>query len=321
MHLLDQEILKSEPLEIPLKKSKLDEYAAYLYAAAMDPLYIHAAMYEQWSTRQMSAFRPVPTIFAKESKTRHSVPTNLGRYKEPPVLQNPERVVPMSESERFERTYQPNVALAPPKKHKYKDEIKIEYPKIEDFPKTEERIENTVITKPEDRTHSVVDSTVSVVQTAQRYNPEIELSTDTDDSLSDTSGDNHKVSDVQRVAEALLQAPEEMKERVLDLVRNIAKEHIEALQKCQEKDDKIRQLEQRIRELEEKQDDTGSRSEYDVSSSREMPVEEAIEETQSISEEPTEVSSTPEEISSKETVILAISPSTIDKIDEAIKTD
>lgn len=32
---------------------------------------------------------------------------------EPPVLQNPERVVRHSESERFERTYQPNVALAP----------------------------------------------------------------------------------------------------------------------------------------------------------------------------------------------------------------
>lgn len=32
---------------------------------------------------------------------------------EPPVLQNPERVVRHTESERFERTYQPNVALAP----------------------------------------------------------------------------------------------------------------------------------------------------------------------------------------------------------------
>ena len=31
----------------------------------------------------------------------------------PPVLLHPERVVPMSESERFEHSFQPNVALAP----------------------------------------------------------------------------------------------------------------------------------------------------------------------------------------------------------------
>ncbi len=34
---------------------------------------------------------------------------------EPPILQNPERVVRLSECERFERTFQPNVALAPRK--------------------------------------------------------------------------------------------------------------------------------------------------------------------------------------------------------------
>lgn len=32
---------------------------------------------------------------------------------EPPVLQNPERVVRISECERYEQSYQPNVALAP----------------------------------------------------------------------------------------------------------------------------------------------------------------------------------------------------------------
>lgn len=305
-------MIKAEPLDIPLKKSKLDEYAAYLYAAAIDPLYIHAAMYEQWSNRQMSAFRPVPSIFPKEGKTRHSVPSNLGRYKEPPILQHPERVVPMSESERFERSFQPNVALAPPKKHKYKEEIK-----LEEYPtKIEETIENTVITKPEEKTHSVVDSTVSVVQTAQRYNSEIELSTDTDDSLSDTS-DNQKVTEIQRVADALIDVPDEIRERVLDLVRNIqhAKEHSEALQRIQEKDETIRKLEERIRELEENKEDTRSRSEYDVSSSREMPTEEVIEETQSVNEE---VSSTPEDVSSQETVIAIAS--TNDK-NEAIKND
>lgn len=33
---------------------------------------------------------------------------------DPPVLLHPERVVPLSQSEQFERSYQPNVALAPP---------------------------------------------------------------------------------------------------------------------------------------------------------------------------------------------------------------
>lgn len=34
---------------------------------------------------------------------------------EPPVLVDPGRVVPLSESEKFARNFQPNVALAPPK--------------------------------------------------------------------------------------------------------------------------------------------------------------------------------------------------------------
>jgi hypothetical protein len=45
------------------------------------------------------------------------VPTYLSHS--PPVLLHPERVVPMSESERFERSFQPNVALAPiPQQHR-----------------------------------------------------------------------------------------------------------------------------------------------------------------------------------------------------------
>lgn len=34
---------------------------------------------------------------------------------EPPVLLHPEKVVPLSQTKRFEKTYQPNVALAPRK--------------------------------------------------------------------------------------------------------------------------------------------------------------------------------------------------------------
>lgn len=299
--MLEPDILKSEPLDIPLKKSKLDEYTAYIYAAAaaaIDPLYMHAAIYEQYN-RQISAFRPVPNLFAKEGKTRH-VPSTVGRYKEPPILQNPERVVSISESEKFERTFQPNVALAPPKKHKYKDldinaedytkkEIIDDPPRLGDSTviKSDKDYSRVIKTEPVERTHSaIVDSTVSVVQSTaqQRYNSEIELSTDTDDSLSDTSGDNlRKISDVTRIADALNDAPDELRERVMDLVRNMAKEHS---QQCQEKDERIRELEQRLRDLQnntrqqpEDLIDSGSRqSEYDVSSSRaEIPVDETEE--------------------------------------------
>jgi hypothetical protein len=41
-----------------------------------------------------------------------SVPSYLSRG--PPVLLHPEKVVPLSQTEQFERSYQPNVALAPP---------------------------------------------------------------------------------------------------------------------------------------------------------------------------------------------------------------
>lgn len=374
--MLDTELVKGEPLDIPLKKSKLDEYAAaYLYAAAtMDPLYIHAAIYEPWTNRQLSAFRPVPNMFAKDSKIRHTLPSSLGlnRYKEPPVLQHPERVVPMSESERFERSFQPNVALAPPmqRKHKYatKDSsevpVKVEEqyvmnsphkdvlanPPLDECPRvpgdmspvttvisskecyttnsTNNNNSNsnqnnhhqhqqhqhhhhhhheskpaiqcvTMKTEPEsaaDRTHSaIVDSTVSVVQTANlmnnpRYNSEIELSTDTDDSLSDMSSDNlRKISDVQRVADALGDVPNVTRELVLDIVRHIAKEHSHVIQQCQEKDERIRELEQKLRDLQNNiikssgeritnvvhLADSVSHSEYDVTSSRaEIPGDE-----------------------------------------------
>lgn len=54
-----------------------------------------------------------PAVFAKDSIPSTSVPSYLSQG--PPVLADPGRVVPMSESEKFERNYQPNVALAPPK--------------------------------------------------------------------------------------------------------------------------------------------------------------------------------------------------------------
>lgn len=287
IHLLEPDLLKTEPIDIPLKKAKLDEYAAYIYAAAMDPLYIHAAMYDQWSNRQMSAFRPVPnTIFSKDSKTRHAHPSI--RYKDPPILQNPERVIPISETERFERTFQPNVALAPPKKHIEiiaKEEQYTQKDIIEDSPRIDQS--KTVITKDYSQQNgkndtAIVDSTVSVVQSTnqQRYN-EIELSTDTDDSLSDSSENNRQISNYTRLTETLSEIPTEIKERVLNLVRDITKQHEQVLLQCQEKDERISQLERKLKEMETLRKPDGlqgsvlKESEYDVSSSRaEIPTEE-----------------------------------------------
>ncbi|KAL7295523.1 hypothetical protein TKK_0011168 [Trichogramma kaykai] len=66
----------------------------------------------EMATRESSAFRPWnPMMASKQRPCSPCVPPYLSRG--PPVLQNPERVVPVSEWERFEPHYQPNVALAP----------------------------------------------------------------------------------------------------------------------------------------------------------------------------------------------------------------
>lgn len=102
---------KQEPLDIPLKKSKQDELSLrYLHP----DFYNHAILYQ--FSRQLSQQQP----WLSAASPKHMIPPFglssmpcLPASQEPPVLQNPERVVRHSESERFERSYQPNVALAP----------------------------------------------------------------------------------------------------------------------------------------------------------------------------------------------------------------
>lgn len=186
------DILKDH--ELPLKKQKLNDFLMMPYNlqqptciqqlyASLDPRYI---LQEYMPVnRHLSAFKPVVQSI-KESKMRSAAA--LGRYPtDPPVLQNPERVVRMSESERFETSYQPNVALAPPtpKKHRYgRCNVKVE-------PTSPVKIEEAQSTgTPKEERENVIESTVSVVQstaTVPKYNPEIELSTDTEDSASETS--------------------------------------------------------------------------------------------------------------------------------------
>lgn len=63
-------------------------------------------------TRDGKPLPPPPPAFVRDS-----VPAQLPAYlsQGPPVLADPGRVVPLSDSQKFERHFQPNVALAPPK--------------------------------------------------------------------------------------------------------------------------------------------------------------------------------------------------------------
>lgn len=76
-------VCKPEPAESPPKKARGEDYS---YAVYLDP-------YAHLHYRTLSAFRPWG--------------------KREPVLQHPERVVRVADCTRFERDFQPNVALKP----------------------------------------------------------------------------------------------------------------------------------------------------------------------------------------------------------------
>lgn len=257
------EILKDH--ELPLKKQKLSEYHSTLTQlpynvqhiqqiyASLDPVYIHQCL-QEFSThnRHLSAFKPVVQSI-KESKIRHA--NAMGRFPtDPPVLQNPERVVLMSESERFERTYQPNVALAPPtpKKHRY-GKGSTEYANV--TVKTEQlspvKVEPDTQPTVEDKKPvvivpviPVVESTVSVVR-KPKYNPEIELSTDTEDSASETS-EKH---DINKLEDWLKDVDRSVKDKVMDLLKNLTKENERLTKNARVTDERLKELEYRNVEL------------------------------------------------------------------------
>lgn len=108
---------KKEPLDIPLKKAKMFEDKFI-----MD--YQYQVLLAQYQQRQNAyhGFRPwtsmTASIGAASKHLPHHLPFSVSTAlpylsQEPPVLQNPERVVRNSECERYEQSYQPNVALAP----------------------------------------------------------------------------------------------------------------------------------------------------------------------------------------------------------------
>ena len=78
-------------------------------------IYNHAMMYAQY--RQLAYRQPIwqgkqHSLISPFAPGATQIPY---LSQEPPILQNPERVVRSTECERFERSFQPNVALAPRK--------------------------------------------------------------------------------------------------------------------------------------------------------------------------------------------------------------
>lgn len=99
-------------MEIPIKKTRIDDSVRYLMDIYNNPLFYQIT--QQFNRQQQQPWlgaSPKHTI-TPFGQIVTSIPY-LPPSQEPPILQNPERVVRHSESERFERTYQPNVALAP----------------------------------------------------------------------------------------------------------------------------------------------------------------------------------------------------------------
>lgn len=94
----------------------------YQYHALLYPRYRqHYHGFRPW-TQMMSSQSLAASAVTGSAKHLPHLPYGISLpylSQEPPVLQNPERVVRLSECERFEQSYQPNVALAPRLNHKH----------------------------------------------------------------------------------------------------------------------------------------------------------------------------------------------------------
>ncbi|XP_044739627.1 ski oncogene [Chrysoperla carnea] len=446
-------------LDVPMKKAKFDEYAAYIYAASMEPLYLH--LYEQWSTRQLNPFRALPphntlpskdptappntganypptlhikqepglttptttasliqpprsaTINIKQENhhpvhpkelphhhhrhhTKNIVDPNLLKHHhlippspqqtynngagttEPPRLQHPEKVIPHSESEKFERTFQPNVALHPQQHKKYrpvpsqKEDLRtsssippsggtdssfnnsITIPKTGGIDITTTSSPSSVVITPSaevsvisrDQFHhspivihhrggetspplppphnSVIIETKSKLV---NYNSEIELSTDTDDSFSDASGDtaatttavkpskviveptistttstknslviesttndDSTISYVSRIENLIQSVSVDSKREILEIVRILANDNRTLEMLCRQKDEIINAQQRKIFDLEEQQTkakDTDSDAKSTTSTAKHVIVKMEKIETSSTPSPPT----------------------------------
>lgn len=117
---------KQEPIDIPLKKAKqIDEsyLLDYQYQTMILAQYRHPFAFRPWQLGP----KHIPPHMAFAPNLPYLI-------QEPPILQNPERVVRLSECERFERSFQPNVALAPRKSTSASNTANSEREKMRLFP-------------------------------------------------------------------------------------------------------------------------------------------------------------------------------------------
>uniref|UniRef100_A0A1B6LMN6 c-SKI SMAD4-binding domain-containing protein n=1 Tax=Graphocephala atropunctata TaxID=36148 RepID=A0A1B6LMN6_9HEMI len=208
------EKLETEEEVVSSKRAKLEDSgfcsptAAAVYLQQSYDAFHYYTWYENWARNVSSAFRPWPSL-GKEAK---HVPAYLSH--DPPVLLHPERVVPISQMEQFESNFQPNVALAPPP-HRH-DSV----PKQEPASEGKEKRPLLPLKQEPPSTPTPCPSAAAL------FSSEIELSTDTEDSASETN--NHEsavgsvVEQVAAVLDALSDAKEATRLRVIGLVERLA---------------------------------------------------------------------------------------------------
>lgn len=116
-------LCKREPLDIPLKKARLidEKYLADYQCQAM---MLNQYRLQKYSFRPWTELGTPLSALGPTASSKYSSHLPYGAVsasgvslpyftQEPPMLQNPDRVVRYSDLEHFEQSYQPNVALAP----------------------------------------------------------------------------------------------------------------------------------------------------------------------------------------------------------------
>ncbi|PVD35598.1 hypothetical protein C0Q70_02561 [Pomacea canaliculata] len=171
--------------------------------------------------RDISAFHPWnPIASMKSGKILHlaaniiresGVPTYL--HTGPPVLLNPERVIPYSESQRYERHFTPNVSLAPSANNKGKGEEDTEKEQAEELTVKPKVVQERKSNLPN-------PSTLQITMDNGREYREYDLPTDTDDSSVGQSSPLDAREDIRfndsPVFESTLEQELSMVHRVLD---------------------------------------------------------------------------------------------------------
>lgn len=208
--------VKSEPVDIPSKKVKvLDEYNN-----AQIDLQRHLMFFRQQQLPFIPWPIPPPPGAATSLTTLpYSLPQfSSEQFTEPPVLQNPERVVRLSESQRFESSFQPNVALAPRKQIKEKEQTREQQPPrppsgviavIKQEPEIKEEPPSTppdVIQSPEPRyspANGILNATSTATSAAspeisQSGSNEITSSTSPVPAINNTSESNNQLNVVSK---------------------------------------------------------------------------------------------------------------------------